>query len=539
MSNLQILHLEDDAFDAALVHREVARFEASPVWVHVASADAFFAAIESGRFDAILSDNRVDGIDGIRALEVAKARCPEVPFIFVSGNADPRWAEHCLEAGATDYVPKDQLWRLPSALKRLNDAREAQRLATLTRARATLVDVVKDLSLARSVDAIVDIVRRAARQLTQADGATFILRDGDLCHYVDEDVISPLWKGGRFPMTACISGWAMLHGQPAVIRDITVDDRIPLDAYRPTFVKSLVMVPIRAEAPIGAIGNYWAREHEATPDEVQLIQALADATSLAFENVALIDSLEQRVRQRTLELEVANRELEAFSYSVSHDLRAPLRAVQGYSDLLATDVTPPLEGQARCFVENIQASAQRMSQLIDDMLALSKVTRIEMCWWAVDLEAMARDIVGRLQATTPERQVAVHLDDRLVAHGDPGLLRLALENLLSNAWKFTGKRDDARIAFRAEHDPQERTTTFTVEDNGAGFDMAYAHQLFEPFRRLHREADFPGTGVGLAIVRRVVERHGGRIEAQATKGEGACFRITLPWAPAATRNLQT
>lgn len=529
MKSLQILHLEDDAFDADLVHREVARLDVSPVWVNAASADEFFSAIDAGGFDAILSDNRVDGIEGIQALKVAKERYPDVPFIFVSGNADPRWAEHCIEAGATDYVAKEQLWRLPSALKRLNDARESQRLTTLTRARAVLVDAVRDLSLARSVDAIAHIVRQAARQLNQADGATFILRDGDLCHYADEDAISPLWKGGRFPMSACISGWAMLHGQPAVIRDIYEDSRIPHDVYRPTFVKSLVMVPIRAKAPIGAIGNYWAREHEATADEVLLIQALADSTSLAFENVALIEGLERRVQQRTLELEAANKELEAFSYSVSHDLRAPLRAVQGYSDLLATEADPPFEGQQLLFLENIRTSARRMNTLIDDMLILSKVTRQEMWPLPVKLGLIARDVLNRLQATSPDRQVTVDVDDDLIVHGDAGLLRLAVENLLSNAWKFTGKRDDAHIAFRGEPDPAGGTV-FTVQDNGAGFDMAYAGQLFEPFRRLHRESEFPGTGVGLAIVRRVAERHGGRVEVDAAKGQGARFRITLPGA---------
>ena len=236
MKRLQILHLEDDAFDADLVHREVARLDVSPEWVHATSAEEFFSAIESGGFDAILSDHRVKGIEGLQAMQFAKARCPEVPFIFVSGNADPHWAEHCIDAGAADYVPKEQLWRLPNTLQRVHVAREAQRLATLSRARATLVDAVRDLSLAHSVDAIVDIVRRAARQLNRADGATVILRDGDLCHYVEEDAISPLWKGGRFPMSACISGWAMLRGQPAVIRDIYQDARIPHAAYRPTFV---------------------------------------------------------------------------------------------------------------------------------------------------------------------------------------------------------------------------------------------------------------------------------------------------------------
>jgi len=150
-----------------------------------------------------------------------------------------------------------------------------------------LIEVVQELSLARSLEQVMEIVRTAARELTGADGATFVLRDGDLCYYADEDAIEPLWKGRRFPMSACISGWAMLHRTPAVIRDIYADPRIPVDAYRPTFVKSLVMVPIRTLSPVGAIGNYWAHQHRATDEEMQLLAALADSTSVAMENIEL------------------------------------------------------------------------------------------------------------------------------------------------------------------------------------------------------------------------------------------------------------
>lgn len=526
MDRLQILHLEDNALDADLIHREFARLGANPGWISATSSDEFHDALSNRQFDAILSDSDVPGIRGLDAMKLVREQRPGMPFIFVSGNTDPQWIEHCLEQGATDYVPKAQMGRLPVALRRLLDAREGERLASLTRSRAVLVDVVKSLSRARSVDAIVDIVRRGARALNLADGATFVLRDGELCHYVDEDAIQPMWKGLRFPMSTCISGWAMLNGQAAVIPDIYADDRIPHDAYRPTFVKSLVMVPIRAEAPIGAIGNYWATPHAATPDEVNLIQALADSTSLAFENVALYESLERRVRERTAELVESNKELEAFSYSVSHDLRAPLRAIQGYGDLLATSPTQPLEGEAKKFVDHIRSSASRMNTLIDDMLSLSKVTRTEVHRHTVPIGAMVRDILNRLRKQSAPREVELRIDDTLKAEADPTLLGLALENLVSNAWKFTGKRDHACIEFFAEPQPDGRTA-FCIRDNGAGFDMSGAAQLFEPFRRLHRESEFPGTGVGLAIVRRVMNKHGGDVWVQAAKGEGATFRFVL------------
>lgn len=173
-----------------------------------------------------------------------------------------------------------------------------------------LVHAVQELSLARDIDAIADIVRRTARQLTGADGATFVLRDGDKCYYKDEDAIEPLWKGQRFPLAACISGWAMLNRQATVIEDIYQDARIPHDAYRPTFVRSLVMVPIRTLQPIGAIGNYWAKTYRASDEEVHLLSALADSASVAMENVQVYQELEQRVEQRTSELAATNQRLQ-------------------------------------------------------------------------------------------------------------------------------------------------------------------------------------------------------------------------------------
>jgi response regulator RpfG family c-di-GMP phosphodiesterase len=168
-----------------------------------------------------------------------------------------------------------------------------------------LIETIQQLSLARSVAQIQAIVRHTARRLTGADGATFVLRDGDLCHYADEDAIAPLWKGQRFPMSACISGWVMLHREHAMIPDIYADDRIPADAYRPTFVKSLLMVPIRRLDPVGAIGNYWADQHEPSDRDVMLLQALADSTAVAMENVRMMRELEAARRDSLMRLAIA------------------------------------------------------------------------------------------------------------------------------------------------------------------------------------------------------------------------------------------
>jgi hypothetical protein len=401
---------------------------------------------------------------------------------------------------------------------------EKAHLVKLNRGMSRLVIAVHELSLARDLPAIMAIVRRAARELTGAEGAAFVLREGDQCHYADEDAIAPLWKGQRFPMSACISGWTMLHKQAAVIEDIYTDPRIPADAYRPTFVKSLAMVPIRTQAPIGAIGNYWAVRHRPADEEVKWLQALANSTAVAMENVRVYEELEARVRDRTGQLEAANRELEAFCYAVSHDLGAPLRHIRGFIDLLLAENT--VNGEHKNYLSRIQTSAVRMGSLIDDLLRLSRVSRAELNTQRVPLSELAREIAARLAASESARPIEWHIAAALAATGDLGLLRVVLENLLANAWKFTLKCPHARIEFGVSTAGAAAPVYF-VRDNGAGFDMQFADQLFQPFRRLHHGREFPGTGIGLATVQRIIARHGGRIWAQAAVGQGATFFFTL------------
>jgi light-regulated signal transduction histidine kinase (bacteriophytochrome) len=369
------------------------------------------------------------------------------------------------------------------------------------------------------------IVRRVARELTGADGATFVLRDGDKCYYADEDAIAPLWKGQRFPMSHCISGWVMLNREPAIIPDIYDDPRIPSAAYRPTFVKSLIMVPIRKESPFGAIGNYWAHNHQATTEEIELLQALANTTSVAMENVQVYSELEQRVRDRTAQLEAANRELESFSYSVSHDLRAPLRHIDAFAGLLAESSEKSLDGESRQLLSKLRDEAGRMGHLIEDLLNLAGIARVEMRGNKTHMSKIAAEIVARLAAEQPGRDVEVIIADGLITEADSGLMRVVLENLLSNAWKYSGRKERSRIEFGITTRDGEQI--FFVKDNGAGFDMAYAQNLFGAFQRLHTQDEFPGTGVGLATVQRIIHRHGGRIWAESAVGQGATFCFTL------------
>ncbi len=401
---------------------------------------------------------------------------------------------------------------------------EVEELKRLQRAQARLVTAVQELSLVRTLPSVQEIVRRTARAIAGADGATFVLRDGDKCHYADEDAISPLWKGQRFPMSACISGWAMLNSQAAVIPDIYQDPRIPAEAYRPTFVKSLVMVPIRLKSPIGAIGVYWARERQATEAEVELIQALANTTSVAMENIEVYSDLERRVELRTQQLEALNKELESFSYSVSHDLRAPLRAITGFGELLGRELQERNTEKGTRFLGTIQDNAKKMGQLIEDLLRLSRLARQEVRRTEIDLANLAREIAARYRTEDPKRNVELVIPEHLMVRCDAGLMAVVMENLMSNAWKYTSKTDGARIEVGTQE--KEGVTAFFVKDNGAGFEMRYAEKLFSPFQRMHTEQEFPGTGVGLATVQRIIHRHGGRIWADAEVGRGATFSFT-------------
>ncbi|WP_327011170.1 PAS domain-containing protein [Dactylosporangium sp. NBC_01737] len=232
--------------------------------------------------------------------------------------------------------------------------------------------------------------------------------------------------------------------------------------------------------------------------------------------------LEDRVLHRTAELHASNRELDAFAYSVSHDLRAPLRSLDGYSQLLLEDYGDRLDADGREYLERLQANVARMAAMIDDLLNLSRATRTELHRGTVDVTAIARDVVAELRAAEPDRQARMSVTEGLTAAGDADLIRLVLQNLLGNAWKFTSKRDDGAVEVGAEPGG-----VLFVRDNGAGFDMRFAGKLFEPFQRLHAASDFEGTGIGLAIVHRVVTRHGGRIWADGTVGGGAVFRFTL------------
>ena len=254
-------------------------------------------------------------------------------------------------------------------------------------------------------------------------------------------------------------------------------------------------------------------------------ELLRRQTQLLLESEQAALELAETRAELVRDLEHKNRELESFSYAVSHDLRAPLRRIDSFSRAVLESQAERLDEAGQRYLERVREASQHMSELIDDVLYLSRVTRADLRDHEVDLSALANLIIARLQEGEPARKVEVKVRPGVVVTGDGQLLRIALENLLENAWKFTGRQAEARIEFGVTNASGE--PTYFVRDNGAGFDMTYADRLFGPFQRLHPQGEFPGSGIGLATVQRIIHRHGGRVWAEGLPGQGATFQFTL------------
>lgn len=389
-------------------------------------------------------------------------------------------------------------------------------LAASTSEADALIDLVRHLVSATTHAEILRRVTRSVRQLTSADGATFVMKEGEWCYYADEDSTRPLWKGQRFPLAACVGGWAMERDATVVIPDIRADGRIPQSAYAPTFVRSLVMAPVSIEAPFAAIGAYWARPVKPCRQDVTTVETIAHAAALALQNLELTNSLRAAAATKSRLLT-----------AVGHDLRQPLQSLALYASVLESHARSPLARQA---AGQLNASVDRMANLLGSILALADLdlgtVRAHPAPVAVDtllapLEAeMAADAAAK-----GIRLVRVPCSARVAT--DAGLMTAILRNLMANAVRYT-QHGKVLLGARRHGD----SVHLTVGDTGIGIDPAQQAAIFEEFYQVDNPArDFSaGTGVGLAIVRRLVDILGHRIQLKSIKGRGSLFTVILPAA---------
>lgn len=389
-----------------------------------------------------------------------------------------------------------------------------------------LTHAFERLAQAKDLRDITAIVAESARQLSGAQGATFVLRDGDLCYYADEHSISPLWKGKRFPMVDCISGWSMIHQEAVVIPDIYQDTRIPHDAYRPTFVKSLCMVPIRVEKPFGAIGNYWSESYTPSDDEIKSLQILANSTAIALENLELRIVLTKQ-NTATTGLQHRNNELEVAINSMAHDLRTPVAGMTGMAELLRIRLADKIDKDSYDYLAAIMDTGRQAAAQIERMLMLYRATNGTLTKQELNITQITQELINVLRPALQNRTVEFNVEPHLKAYADAPLVRVVLGNLLSNAIKYSSRKPRTKIEIGL-HKNEPKFNTFYVRDNGDGFEPALANRLFQPLNRLHSHSDFDGTGLGLASVAKIVEVHGGQCHAEGRPSEGATFYFSLP-----------
>lgn len=498
------------------------------------------AALREQSFDLLLTDLTMPEIDGIALLRACREIDRDLACIVMTGQGTIATAVDALKAGALDYVLKPF---------KINDI-----LPVLTRALATRSVQLENIQLRESVT-IYELSRAITQGLVQREvvertvaaaggqsdvGAVYLLmptEDGGMLRIAGQtgSQVQPL-DSAALALDEPAKRWVEEARSELGGPEGKSDPRVLFT--HPFGARIEVALPIVARGKFfGVLGFSSSRpDRRTSPGQLKALDVLARTAATAFETAALVgqlrrmnEELEQRVRERTLELELANKDLESFSYSVSHDLREPLRAIEGFCEMFRSEFGSSIPEGGRAVLERISSGASRMTQLVNDLLHFSRFSREPLNRAPVSVRELVPQVVGRLTERRGERNLVVEIGDLPECYGDRALLEQVWVNLMSNAIKFTAGRNPAQVHIGALRQGAE--TVYYVRDNGVGFDMRYAGKLFGVFQRLHSVEEFEGTGVGLSIVHRIVTRHGGRVWADSRKGEGTTLYFALPGLP--------
>jgi two-component system NtrC family sensor kinase len=524
MSGKQSVLLIEDSDTQALLFSDILE-NAGAFVSRVATAEQGLEHLRSRRPDLIIVDYHLPGLQGDEFCRLIRANgsTSAIPLLILTEDSESTAEQHGLNCGADDYVakscdPEVLLARVELVMRKSRAEVEpnapffrAQEILVVDDSPTYLLFMEEELKhegygviTSESGERALEAVARREFDCVVIDLVMPRMDGIELCRRLSEIRAS---THAVLPILIVTSRGSKEKMMEAL--DVGADDFVD-KANDTTVLKARIRALLRRKL----LQDERQRvQKELSQKEVEIAQERA-AKEAALERAKL-----------ATQLEAANKELEAFSYAVSHDLRAPLRSVDGFSQILLEDHGDKLDEDAKALIARVRGAAAKMSQLIEDLLKLSRVTNAALSLAEVDLSRMAREVVDALAQSEPDRKVEVAIAPGVTAQCDRALMQIVLTNLLGNAWKYTQKQPNPRIEFgRIE---TNSGVGFFVRDNGAGFDMALAAKLYQPFRRLHSESEFPGTGIGLATVSRVIRRHGGKIEADSRKGEGAVFAVTL------------
>jgi PAS domain S-box-containing protein len=500
---LRVLIVEDVKSDVTLLLLALREGGFEVTYEAVANQAAMRVALQHHQWDLITSDYGMPQFSGPAALALTLELSPDVPFIIVSGEIDINVAVGLMHAGARDYVQKAELIRLVPVVQRVLHDRGVRNDKVLAD-QALIASEAQYRRLFESAQDGILIVEAETGQIQDVN--PFLL---DLLGFSREEYLGKkLWEIAAFQDSEASKSAFLELQQRGYIRY----DNIPLHA------KTGNSVEVEFVSNIYDVGQKKVIQCN--------VRDITERRQAEKEIRQLNADLERRVDLRTTQVQALNKELETFNYSVSHDLRAPLRRINGFVTALERECGGELNSKGKELILEIRASTEHMTTLIQALLKLASLGRSELVCEQTDLSSLAHIVATGLQQADPGRHVELIIPDGILVSGDSALLRVVMDNLMSNAWKFTSLVDSARIEFGVTY-PAGKPVEYFVRDNGAGFDMKYANRLFGAFQRLHLDEEFPGTGIGLASVQRIIHRHGGRIRAESSVGQGATFYFDL------------